>query len=312
MQSRELPAIPVASPWGQDDEIGRLNLITAESRGRAMSGIDPTRTFDLGIDLFVGMPSWSAAGDPSFAIWMTHTPTGTIVDNPMGKPREMNELVGYSGDSIAMYTHCGTHIDTLNHFSRNGMIWNRFTQAENLGSRHWMKCGADRLPPIVARGVMLDVPAVLGIDMLPQGHAISVDEVKAAAERQGTPLREGDVVLVRTGRMQVYPDWNGFMVDSPGISLATAKYLVEEGGAILLGADNLSVEQAPSPDPDNWVPVHCYCFLEVGVPLLEFADLEALSAAQVYEFCFIASALKIKGATGTPVRPLAIAYVPAS
>jgi kynurenine formamidase len=175
-----------------------------------------------------------------------------------------------------------------------------------------MRCGADRLPAIVTRGVMLDIPAAKGIDMLPQGHGVSIDEVRAAVDRQETPLREGDVVLVRTGRMQVYPDWNKFMVDSPGISLATAKYLVEEGGAILLGADNLSVEQAPSPDPDNWVPVHCYCFLEVGVPLLEFANLESLSAAKVYEFCFIASPLKIKGATGTPVRPIAFAYATAT
>ena len=303
----ELPE-PTRSPWGPDDEIGRLNLITAESRARAMENLDPAQTFDLGIDLYVGMPSWAAAGDPAFAIWMTHTPSGTLVDNPMGRSREENERVGYSGDSIAMYTHCGTHIDTLNHFARHGRIWNGFSEAEHLGSRHWTKCGADKVPPIVARGVMLDIPAALGIEMLPQGHAISVDEVKKAVDRQGTPLREGDVILVRTGRMKTYPDWESFMVNSPGISLDTAKYLVEEGGAILIGADNVSVEQAPSPDPDNWVPVHCYCFQEVGVPLLEFANLEGLSESGVYEFCFVGTPLKIRGATGAPLRPVAIAY----
>ena len=301
--------IPARSPWGPTDEIGRLNAITPESRRAALKGVDPTTVFDIGIELFVGMPSWAAAGDPSFHIWMTHTPAGTVVDNVMNKTREQNESVGYSGDAISMYTHCGTHLDTLCHFARNGRIWNGFSAAEHLGSRHWLKCGADKLPPIIARGIMLDVPAALGLGMLPQGHGVSVDEVKLTAERQGTRLREGDVVLVRTGRMALYPDWDGFMKDSPGITLATAKYLVEQGGAILLGADNLSVEQAPSPDPGNWVPVHCYCFLEVGVPLLEFAYLEDLSASHVYEFCFVASPLKIRGATGTPVRPLAMPYV---
>ena len=304
-QTQEIPA---RSPWGPDDEIGRLNLITEQSRAAAMEGIDPGRTFDLGVDLYVGMPSWAAAGDPSFMIWMTHTPSGNLIDNPMKRSREENERVGYSGDSIAMYTHCGTHLDTLNHFSRYGKIWNGFNEEEHLGSRHWTKCGADKLPPIVARGVMLDIPGALGMDMLPQGHAISPDEIKKAVERQNTPLREGDVVLVRTGRMAIYPDWEQFMVNSPGISLDSAKYLVEEGGAILLGADNVSVEQAPSPVKDNWVPVHCYCFQEVGVCLLEFANLEPLAEAGVYEFCFIGTPLKIRGATGAPLRPIAMAY----
>jgi kynurenine formamidase len=309
VQAQEPATIPALSPWGPDDEIGRLNLMTDATRAQAMERVDASRTFDLGIDLYVGMPSWSAAGDPVFSINMTHTPAGTVVDNAMRKDRAHNELVGYSGDSISMYTHCGTHIDMLNHFGRNGRIWNGFTEAEYLGSRHWLKCGADRIPPIVARGVMLDIPAALGLDMLPKGHGVSVDEVKRAVDRQGTELRDGDVVLVRTGRMQLYPDWDGFMVDSPGITLPTAKYLVEEGGAMLIGADNLSVEQAPSPDPDNWVPVHCYCFMEVGVPLMEFANLEGLATAGVHEFCLIASALKIRGATGTPVRPLALPYL---
>jgi kynurenine formamidase len=298
-----------SSPWGPDDEIGRLNLMTAESRQAALTNIDPLRVFDLAVDFAIGMPSWSKAGDPTFAIWMTHTPHGTLVDNPMHVSEDQNQRVGYSGDSIAMYTHCGTHMDSLCHFANHGKIWNGFTEAEHLGSRHWLKCGAEKLPPIITRGVMLDVAGALGLDMLPDGYGISVADIRTTLDRQQTELREGDVVIVRTGRMKLWPDWEGTLINSPGITLEVAKYLVETGGAIVLAADNLSVEQAPSPNPDNWVPVHTYCLTEKGAPLIEFVNCEELAAERVYEFCFIGTPLKIRGATGTPLRPLAIPYL---
>src|SRR5205823_15102096 len=127
-------------------------------------------------------------------------------------------------------------------------------------------------------------------------------------ERQRVGLREGDVAIVRPGRMKVWPDWEGTLMNSPGITLEVARYLVERGGAMILGADNLSVETSPSPDPNNWVPVHTYCLVEKGAPLIEFLNCEELAADRVYEFCFIGTPLKIRGATGTPLRPLAFPY----
>ena len=115
------------SPYGPDDEIGRLNLITPDLRQRILSRVDPTRIYDLSVEYFMGMPTWVAAGDPSYQIWMSHTPPGTVIDNLPGQTREINEQIGYSGDVFAMYTHCGTHIDTLNHWGYHGEIWNHFT-----------------------------------------------------------------------------------------------------------------------------------------------------------------------------------------
>jgi kynurenine formamidase len=286
-----------------------MNLMTAESRRAAFANIDAQKMFDLAVDFEIGMPSWSRAGDPTFAIWMTHTPHGTLVDNPMAVSEDQNLRVGYSGDSIAMYTHCGTHMDSLCHFANHGVIWNGFTEAEHLGSRHWTRCGAEKLPPIVARGVMLDVAGSLNLEMLPAGYGISVADIERTIEKQQTQLREGDVVIVRTGRMRLWPDWEGTLINSPGITLDVAKYLVEVGGAMILAGDNLSVEQAPSPDPNNWVPVHTYCLTERGAPLIEFVNCEELASSGLYEFCFIGSPLKIRGATGTPLRPLAIPYL---
>ena len=98
------------------------------------------------------MPSWVAAGDPPYGIWMTHTPQGSINDNLSGVGPTVHEKYSYCGDSIHLYTHCGTHIDTLNHLGYYGMFWNGWTADKDLGSRIWNKGGLEKYPPIIARG----------------------------------------------------------------------------------------------------------------------------------------------------------------
>src|SRR5713101_4094562 len=142
------------SPFGPADEIGMLNLMDAASRKRALVGLDTTKCFDLAVEYFVGMPSWTAAGDPPYQIWMSHTPRGNVVEDFRGLGETQNALVAYSGDCVSMFTHCGTHLDALNHFGYHGKIWNGFDAARHLGSRHWMVAGADKQPAIIARGLL--------------------------------------------------------------------------------------------------------------------------------------------------------------
>jgi hypothetical protein len=150
------------SPYGKDGEIGMLHLIDAKSRAAILSRADASKVFDLSVDNFIGMPGWLGAGDQPYQIWMTHTPNGEIVSNSMKTSLEANTLVSYSGDAISMYTHCGTHIDPLNHFGYNGKIFNEFSAADHLGGRSWDRCGAEKHPPIFARGVLLDIAALYG------------------------------------------------------------------------------------------------------------------------------------------------------
>ena len=157
----ESPAVG-NSPWGPDDEIGRLNLITEQSRSEILSRISGGKAYDLSVEYFIGMPSWQAAGDPHYRIWMTHTPDGNVVDDPLGLGQAMNEHVSYTGAAVSMYTHIGTHIDSLNHFGLNGEIWNGFRAADHLGDRGWQVAGAENIPPIIARGVLIDVAAAKG------------------------------------------------------------------------------------------------------------------------------------------------------
>jgi len=153
---------------------------------------------------------------------MTHTPKGSIIDGRSGYSAEIHKEYGYSGDAISMYTHTGTHIDTLNHMGYYGSHWNGWTQDEHLGSMVWTKGGTDRYPPIIARGVMLDVAGMHGVDILPNHYEITPKDIQDTAKRQGVKFRKGDVVLVRTGRMRMWPSLD-YLGASPGINVATAR-----------------------------------------------------------------------------------------
>lgn len=294
------------SPWGPNDQIGRLNLMTDASRAAVLSRITGGKVYDLGVEYHKQMPSWSLLGDPTYQIWMTHTPRGTAVDNVLGLGREMHERVSYSGDAVLMYTHTGTHIDALSHFGLDGRIWNGFHHDHHQGDVGWHKGGAEHLPPIVARGVLIDVAAWKGVDILPDSYRILPGDLRGALERQKLRLRTGDAVFIRTGRMRLINDAQAFMANPPGIGLAAAKWLVEEQGAMLIGADNLSLEVFPVETPENWVPVHTYLEAEQGVAIMEVVDLEALAEDRVHEFAFIGASLKLRGASGAPMRPIAL------
>ena len=294
------------SPWGPEDQIGRLNLITAESRQAILSRVSGGRVYDLSVEYFIGMPSWQAAGDPHYRIWMTHTPNGTVIDDPLQVGSRMNEHVSYTGAAVSMYTHMGTHIDALVHFGLNGKIWNGFSADENLGDRGWQVAGAEQIPPIVARGVLIDVAAAKGLAMLPDGYRVTRQDLLEALDLQKVTLQQGDVVLIRTGRMALYDDAQAYMSDPPGMGLAAARFLVEESGAMVVGADNLSFESFPSELATDYVPVHTYLLAEQGAPIIELAFLEELARDKVYTFAFIGGSLKLRGADAAPIRPIAI------
>lgn len=295
------------SPWGPADEIGRLNWVTPESTRAVLGNLDGGRVFDLAVDYFIGMPSWTPAGDPRYQIWMTHTPQGSVNDGLTGAGPDAHRVYSYSGDSIEMYTHCGTHLDTLSHFGFFGCNWNGWTAETHLGSRHWLVGGPEKYPTIIARGVLLDVPRLHGLRALPEAYAVGADDLAACAREQRVALRRGDVVLVRTGRMQEWPDFDRYVTNPPGLSLDGARYLCEETGAMCVATDTLSFEVIPSVDP-GYLPVHCYMLATAGAQIIEVVRMEELAAERLYEFAFIGGALKLTGATGSPLRPIAIPF----
>jgi kynurenine formamidase len=293
------------SPWGEDDQIGRLNWITNESQAAVLSRIQPGRTFDLSVDLFMGMPAWLGSGDPKYDIWMTHTPQGTVVDGAGGISAELAKKYSYCGDAVTMYTHTGTHMDMLNHFGYHGRFWNGWDPNRHLGSRHWVKGGPEKYPNIVARGIVLDVARSRGVDCLPDSYVITAKDCMDTASAQGVEFEKGDIVMVRTGRMSKWPNGSEFADNSPGIGLDAARFLCEEAGAMVIGGDNDSLEVDPS-EEGTYFPVHSYMFATAGAPIIESLWLEEIAEAEVYEVAFIGGPMKLTGATGSPMRPLAI------
>jgi kynurenine formamidase len=294
------------SPWGKDDEIGRLNWLTEDSVGLILGKLDGRKVFDLTVDYFVGMPSWVAAGDPKYDIWMTHTPDGSTRDGLTGLSPSVHEKYSYCGDAITLYTHCGTHIDTLNHLGFYGLFWNGWKADKDLGSRHWVKGGAEKYPPIIARGSLLDVAGLHGVECLPDAYAITPDDLKNAAREQGTEVRKGDVVLVRTGRMTKWPAFDDYLLKPPGIGLDATKYLCEEAGAMCIAGDSISLEVLPSEEPDVFLPVHCYMFATAGCQIMEVVNMEEIAAEKQYEFAFLGFPMKLTGATGAPMGTIAV------
>jgi len=294
------------SAWGPSDEIGRLNLMSDTSRLEILSRISSGKVYDLSVEYYVGMPSWYAIGDPRYQLWLTHTPRGTVVDDPLNVGREKNQRVSYTGDAISMYTHMGTHIDALNHFGLNGKIWNGSEADKYLGDRGWKKAGAETIPPIIARGVLIDVASAKNLEMLPPSYRITADDLRKALKRQGLNLHSGDIALIRTGRMRHYHNEKIFMSEPPGLSLGAARFLVEEKGVMSVGADNLSFETFPPEVEHNWIPVHTYLLAQHGVTIMELVYLEGLARDSIYEFAFIGASLKFRGASAGPMRPIAI------
>ncbi|MGW5063410.1 cyclase family protein [Streptomyces sp. NPDC004096] len=280
--------------------------MTPSSQAAILARADASHVFDLSIDYFVGMPSFQAAGDPAYQIFMSHTPAGTAVDNLNGVGSEVNQRVCYSGDLVFMYTHTGTHIDALNHFGVDGKIYNGFTAEEHLGSRHWDRGGADQIPPIVARGVMLDIAGLKDVKCLPDSYSITVEDCQQALKQRNLSLQTGDVALVRTGRMAYWPDGSKVLGSPPGLSLDAARWLTDQE-IIAVAADQECVEVGPSEHEDNWLPGHCHFLAEAGVPMIELVNLEELADADVHEFCLVAAPIRLRGATGAPLRPLAMA-----
>ena len=216
-----------------------------------------------------------------------------------------------ANDIIVMGTHVGTHIDAFAHVSHDGQAARRRGRGRGVQGGRFAELGAHTIAPMLRRGVLLDVPAALGTpEGCEPGYEITPEDLEATVERQGTPIAPGDVVLVRSGwgRHFGHPDRNvyiGHESGVPGVGEAGAIWLADQGRT--RPARTRSPSSASSPAAGHSVlPAHRVLLVERGVYIIETLDLEELAADGVHEFTFVLSPLPIFGATGSPVRPLAV------
>jgi kynurenine formamidase len=168
---------------------------------------------------------------------------------------------------------------------------------------------ASAMPPFFTRGVLLDAAGFRGVDCLPKGAPIDAAEMEAIASAEGVSVGKWDVVVIRTGYMGLWPDAERMAAHkTPGPDVSAARWLLERG-VVATGTDTETYEVQPTPDPGsegNPQPVHTLLLIQNAVYLMESLDLEELARQRVYEFLFVALPLKIRGATGSMVDPVAV------
>ena len=202
--------------------------------------------------------------------------------------------------------HVGTHIDALGHFSIGDRLYNGLDAAEMVTDWGLDRLGIEHAPPMIARGVLLDVAGLDGGQFLEPGRAVSPDELQRAADTAGVSIEAGDIVLIRTGWGRFFGTDNArYVAGEPGIDVAAARWLTSRD-VVAIGCDNMAVEVLPNPDRSLMMPVHQHVLAEAGVYLIENLALDEIASERLTTFCFILLATKYKGATGCPVRPVAL------
>ncbi len=279
--------------WGNDDELGTLNLITAEKRAAAARLVAEGYTVSMALDL--------------------NTVADELNTNPFVHERSSQEFGGHqvAGDAYAVEYHgfAHSHIDGLPHFARHGKMYNGVPYAglaegsDRLGV-HNMKQG------VVTRGVLVDMPWLRGVDYLEPGTVLTAADFEAWEKKTGITVGSGDVLLVRTGRwerLRQKGPWN-FLEAAAGSHASLALWLKQRDVAVI-GCDGVS-DAMPSGVEGLVNPLHELVLVGLGMPILDNLNLDDVAAAarerNRWDFMFVAAPLRVVGGTGSPVNPLAI------
>ena len=287
--------------WGDGDERGTLNLIDADAVRRGAACVHTGKTFSLALPL-------NEDGPQTGVIPGRDNPDHRMVAVNMAFTGDPNDFAT-SDDAVSMGLQAATHWDALAHVSYGGFLYNGFP-ASSVTERGAAQCGIDKAGTIVTRGVLLDVAGARGVDRLDGAHAIGAEDLEAARELARVDIEPGDVVLIRTGQIQVLHggDKNAFGHPSPGPGIDAVAWFRDHDVAAV-ATDNLTFEVFPCERDDLFLPVHLLDLRDVGLTQGQNWDLEALAADcaddDVYSFLLEASPQPFTGATGSPVNPVA-------
>lgn len=276
--------------WGDEDEAGTLNLIDAGAVRRGVDAVQTGERLTLGINLDDKSPQMGF-------IWGRVNPLRTMIS--ITEP--------WSDDVVTMGLQAATHWDALAHMSHEGSLYNGFPSS-TITAQGAARCGIDKAPPIVTRGVLLDVARVQGVDRLEPGAVVSGDDLDAAVT---TPMEPGDVVLVRTGQIQLFHagDRQHYPYPSAGLGVSAAEWMHAHDVAAV-AVDNFTLDAVPCEIDDPFIPVHVLHLVAMGLLQGQNWDLEGLSAACAadgrYTFLLDATPQPFTNGLGSPVNPVVI------
>jgi kynurenine formamidase len=309
--------------WGDADELGTLNFITAEKVHQAAALVKHGKVFPLGVDFGSSGPQGAFqfrhnpihvmtidGGDAKTLVeyspkWLQNTVAHQLGSYFEGNPFRFND------DMIVMSLQAATQWDALSHVYYDDQLYNGFpaSSVTSLGAYH---CGIDKVDVkgITSRGVLLDVVRHRGAEtFLEHGNPITPDELDEVARSQRVAIERGDIVLVRTGWWARFLEAGDGAEPYSGLDWRCASWLHDHEIAAV-AADNLMVEDPKSGVDGTFLPMHMLCLRDIGMMLGEYWDLTALAADcaadGVYEFQLVAPPLRVTGAVGSPVNPIAI------
>lgn len=281
------------SKWGAKDERGAANHMKPETVLRASKLIRSGELIELAH--LLNAPS---SNNPARIFSMTAKRS-----NP---PAGVNQRGGNEEMVTTELGQIGTQFDAFPHQMLAGSMYNcvKLEDVETRGG--FRKLGVENVGMIFTRGVLIDVAALKGVEILGDNYEITVDDLQQALARQKVSLQPGDAVLINTGWGKLWgKDSARYTRSNPGIGTAAAEWLVKHD-PILIGADNAPVEVNPNPDKQLSLPVHQITLVVHGIYLLENLKLEELAAKRVHEFAFTMQPLKLRGGSGSTVSPAAI------
>jgi kynurenine formamidase len=274
----------------------------AKSTNALIETIAGCRIYDLEQERFRGMPT-HPAHMPGYLYTLYRQHRSTY------KPEEHGLRSSASGLIITM-EHAGTHIDALCHQAYDMKMHGDLPVDHEIETPFgFTKLGVETIPPIVARGILLDVAGFKGVDHLPDKYEITEHELQDCASAEGLKLSKDDVVLVRTGYGQFWRNTAKYM-NAAGVSLEASRWLADHD-IFAVGSDNSAWEVADAKDleTNTTIPSHVLLLIERGIHIIEHLNLEELAEEKRYTFVFVCLPLRLRGATGSPVRPIAISLM---
>ncbi|WP_316184893.1 MULTISPECIES: cyclase family protein [unclassified Bradyrhizobium] len=283
------------SKWGADDEIGAANNMTPDLVVKAASLVKTGKTYPLGMIVDTKTPAYPPR---SFKI--------TIVQpGQAGSPGLGPNKATYNDDIIDTWVGIGSQIDGLGHLGVEHVYYNGNKLADFADPTGLKKLGVEKIPPIVTRGVLLDMAAYYNTDVVKEGTAFNSKEIEEVAKKQGVEIRQGDVVIFHTGWLGlVGKDDKRYSAGEPGLGVDGARYLTSKG-VVAIGADTWALEVLPFESP-NIFEVHQILLAMNGTYILENMDTAALAKDKGYEFLFVLGQPRWRGGVQAMINPIAI------
>lgn len=283
------------SKYGPDDEIGAANLLTPEITLAAMQLVKTGRSYPLAVPIDKNLPAFRHR---SFNLYNVQP------DEAGGTSKAVNKFT-FNDELVNGWTGVGTQLNGIGHIGIDYVYYNGNKAADFVTVEGVTKLGIEKVPPMVTRGVVLDMVEYYGQPIVPKDTEFTVADIKAVLEKRGITLRTGDVVLFNTGWLELIgKDDKTFLEVEPGIGMEAAEWLAEQG-IVAFGGDTWASEIYPAKDGQEF-PVNQFMLAKNGIYNLELIDTRPLVRDGVFEFLFVLGQPLYKGSTQVNINPVAI------